>query len=167
MAQKKLTFTKVVIMSLTRKPESGRVFVSCAPPSKALAKAMKWGEDMPEWLKQSTPETSKLTATLAEFVPTHADLGKHAFDLQATQVSGFEFVRVQVTKGKTAKKAPSFRLELHCAIDFRDPQGAGKIEKYFSVVTESQLKITYEEPPEQEELLTTEEQRQAVLEAND
>lgn len=163
MAQK-LTFSKVVILSFSRKPEGGTVKIACAP-SKAVSKAMGWGE-VPEWQKASTP-TGSLAATLCEFQPTHTELSKHAFDLTTTQVNGFEFVRTQVKKGKTANKAPTFKLELHCSIDFNDAQGARKLEQYMASVPESAMKVTYEKAPEQEELLTTEEQRQAVLEEND
>lgn len=166
MAEKKLTFSKVVILSVDRKPESGKVKLSCAP-SKNVAKAMSWG-DSPDWLKSATPE-GKLTVTLAEFEPIHGDLKKHAFDLQQTKVmDGFEFVRVQVKTGKTAKKAPTYRNELHCALTFTDPKGAGKIEQYFGLVQESTLKITYNEAATQEELPgATDEQRQALLPEND
>lgn len=165
MAQKKLTLTKVTILGFDRKPSGGKVSLSCAP-SAAVAKAMEWDE-LPEWQKSATPQAAKLVATLVEFSPTHGDLKKHAFDLQATAVDGFEFVRVQVKAGKKAKKSPTFRLELHCGVHFNDPQGATKLERYMGLVLESTARITYDEAAEQEELLTTEEQRQAVLEAND
>lgn len=162
MAEKKLTLTKVSILGYDRKPSGGKVSLSCAP-SAAISRAMEW-EELPDWQKSATPQTSKLVATLVEFTPTHADLKKHAFDLQAVSVDGFEFVRVQIKQGKKAKKAPTFRLELHCSVHFNDPQGGTKLERYMGQVLESTARITYTEEAEQEELLTTEEQRQAVME---
>lgn len=166
MAEKKITFTKVAVLGFDKNNSgSGKVRLSCAP-SAAVVKAMEWDE-LPQWQKSATPQDAKLVATIAEFVPTHGDLKKHAFDLQATAVDGFEFVRVLVTKGKTAKKSKTFRLELHCAIHFSDPQGATKLERYMGQVIESTVRITYQEAAEQEELLATEEQRQATLAEND
>jgi hypothetical protein len=105
-------------------------------------------------------------------VPGKSELQKHAFQLEgAGKVRNFEFVRVQVKKGKSAAKSPTFRTELHCAIDFTDAnRGGAKLEAYMQSVDESSMKVTYEKVAEQEELPgveTTDEQRQATMEAND
>jgi len=165
MAQRKLILNRVTILVFDRKSAGGKARLSCSP-SRALEKVMGW-EEMPDWQKSATPQGPKLAASLIEFTPHQGDLRKHAFDLQVTAVDNFEFVRVQMNKGKTAKKSPSFRLELHCSVHFSDPQGATKLERYMGQVLESTVRITYEESAEQEELLSSEEQRQAVSEATD
>jgi hypothetical protein len=164
----KLTFSKVVVQSFTRKPASGTVKISCAP-SKAVAKAMGWGE-VPDWQKSSAP-AGKLDASIVEFVPSKSEVGKFAFEFKGSAtVRDFQFIRVQVKKGKTAAKAPTFRTELHCAIDFTDANGGKHLEAYMQSVDESSIRVTYEKEPEQDELPgveTTDEQRQATMEAND
>jgi hypothetical protein len=145
----KLTFSKVAILSVYRTPGAGTVKVSCAP-TKTVAKAMGW-DDFPEWQKKGSP-AGKLDASLVEFTPANADQGKFAFDLATTLVNGFEFVRKQVKKGQAAKKAPTFKTELHCSIDFSDATGAKKLEAYMSTVLESSMRVTYEPEPEQSEL---------------
>jgi len=161
----KLTFTKVVLLNVSRKPEGGTIKVSCAP-SKTVAKAMEWGE-VPEWQTSSTPE-GELAASIVEFTPSNSDQAKHAFEIRpAGKVASFEFVRVQEKKGKGANKSPKFRLELHFSIEYADPEGAGKVEHYMQSVKDSTVKITYEPKAKQEELLATDEHRQAALAEND
>lgn len=156
----KLTFTKVSILSFSRKPESGCIKLSCAP-SVAIAKALSWGEtdakgnftpaDFPQWQKSATP-TGQLAASICEFTPKHADQAKHAIELKTSSVRGFELIRTQIKNGKTAKKSPAFKTELHFAIDFTDESGARMLEAYIQIVPESTLKVSYERQAEQQEL---------------
>jgi hypothetical protein len=145
----KLTFSKVSILSVSRKPESGTVKLSCAP-SKQVLKRMGWA-DFPEAYKTGQPE-GKLAATICEFTPSDSTQSKFAFELITLAVRDFEFVRTQIKKGKSANKAPSYRLELHCAVDFNDQAGAGKVEKYMSTVMESSMTVTYDPEAVQEDL---------------
>lgn len=157
-----LTFSKVVIKKFDRDPNGGTVQVS-ASPTKTVAKAMGW-EDLPSWQKSGTAR-GKLTANKVEFIPVHNDLSKHQFELATIAIRDFEFVRLEVKKGKGAQKSKTSRTELHCKIDFNDENGAKKLESYFQSVPESSLKVTYEKEPEQEDLpMATEDQRQAAIE---
>ncbi len=146
----KLTFQKVSILSFSRKPESGSIKLSCAP-SKPVMKRMGWA-DFPEAFKSGQPE-GKLSASLIEFTPSDSTQSKHAFDLSpAGAVRDFEFVRTQIKKGKSANKAPSYRTELHCSVDFSDQAGAKKLEQYMTAVMESSMVVTYEPAAEQQQL---------------
>ncbi len=161
----KLSFSKVIILSVLRKPQIGTLKISCTP-TKAVQKAMGWG-DAPDWQKSSSP-TGKLVTSIVEFTPNHPDLAKQAFELQgAGAVRDFEFVRTQIKKGKSAAKAPSYKTELLCAVDFSDANGARKLEAYMQAVGESTMKVTYEKAAEQEELALDEDRKQATLEEND
>lgn len=146
----KLTFSKVSILSFSRKAESGCIKLSCAP-SKPVLKRMGWA-DFPEAFKSGQPE-GKLAASLIEFTPSDSTQSKHAFDLSpAGMVRDFEFVRTQIKKGKSANKSPSYRTELHCSVDFTDEQGARKLEQYMSAVMDSTMLVTYEPEAKQAEL---------------
>ena len=145
----KLTFSKVAILSFSRKPESGTVKISCAP-SKPVIKRMGWA-DFPEAFKSGQPE-GKLAATICEFTPSDSTQSKFAFELITLAVRDFEFVRIQIKKGKSANKAPSYRTELHCSVDFNDQTGAFKLEKYMSTVAESSMTVTYDPEAVQEDL---------------
>jgi len=146
----KLTFSKVSILSFSRKPESGCIKLSCAP-SKPVLKRMGWA-DFPEQFKSGQPE-GKLAASLIEFTPSDSTRSKFAFDLSpAGAVRDFEFVRTQIKQGKSANKAPSYRTELHCSVDFTDEQGARKLEAYMQTVLESSMTVTYEPEAKQAEL---------------
>lgn len=156
-----LTFSKVVIKKFDRDPAGGTVTIS-ASPTKTVAKAMKW-EELPGWQK-SGMAVGKLAATSVEFIPVLNDLAKHQFELATVAVRDFEFVRIEIKKGKGANKSKAFRTELHCKIDFNDQNGAKKLESYFQSVPESSMKVTYEKEAEQDELpMATEDQKQAVI----
>ena len=145
----KLTFSKVSILSFSRKPESGTVKLSCAP-SKPVLKRMGWA-DFPEAFKSGQPE-GKLAATICEFTPSDSTQSKFAFELITLAVRDFEFVRTQIKKGKSATKSPSYRTELHCSVDFNDMAGAKKLEQYMASVIDSSMVVTYDPEPKQQEL---------------
>lgn len=156
----KLTFSKVAILSFSRKSESGTVKVSCAP-SKPVLKRMNW-EDFPTWQKSGQPE-GKLAASVVEFTPSDSTQSKFAFELAgAGAVRDFEFVRTQIKKGKSANKSVAYKTELHCSVDFTDAQGARKIEQYMTSVRESSMQVTYEPEAQQEDLPLTDD-GQAVI----
>lgn len=144
---KKLTFTKAVILAVSRKAERGTVVISCAA-SKTVMNEMGWSEPA-DWQKSCVVADGALAATSVEFTPTHKDSEKHAFDLSTTAVRDFEFVRTQVNKGKSAQKSKTYRLELHCKVHFDDPEGAGKVERSWSSVRDWSMKVTYEPAAEQ------------------
>lgn len=141
----KLSFSKVTLLSFNRKVEHGTARFSAAP-TKAVSKAMDWS-DLPDSYKSAQP-TGMLAASLAELTPSDSALAKHALELSVSTVRDFEFVKIQVKKGKTATKAPTFRTELHFAVDFIDPNGARKLEAYMQVAGESTLRVTYEKQAE-------------------
>lgn len=151
----KLNFSKVQLLSFSRKPSEGTIKVSCAP-TKTVSKALGWDE-VPEWQKSACP-VGGLAASIVEFTPANSDQAKHAIEITASSVRDFEFVRVQVKKGKTANKAPTYKLELHCAIDFSDPAGAKKLEAYMQTIGESTMRVTYERAAEQTEIPMDDEQ---------
>lgn len=159
----KLTFSKVSVLSFSRKPDSGTARLSCAP-TKTVLKAMGW-EELPEWQKAGTP-MGELNSSIVEITPSASDLAKHAIELNpAVSVGNFEFVRVKVTKGKKANKAPSYRLELHCEVNFADANGARKLEAFMQSVNngDCSMRVTYEPPAEQTEIpLQDETRRQAT-----
>lgn len=103
------------------------------------------------WQKSATP-TGELAASICEFTPKHPDQAEHAIELATTRVRDFELIRTQIKNGKTAKKAPAYKTELHCSIDFTDESGARKLEAYIQSVPESTMKVTYERKAEQQEL---------------
>ncbi len=157
----KLTFSKVAVLSFSRTPESGTIKLSCAP-SKPVLKRMGWS-DFPETFKSGQPE-GKLAATICEFTPSDSTQSKHAFELIALAVRNFEFVRIQVKKGKSANKAPSYRTELHCSVDFNDQEGARKLEDYMRKVIDSSMTVTYDPEPVQAEMdLKPEDDKQGEL----
>ena len=143
----KLSFSKVALVNFSRKAEHGMARFS-AVPTKTVAKAMGWG-DFPDWCKSSQP-AGTLTASIAELIPAQDELKKQAIELSITTVRDFEIIKTQVKKGKTANKAPSFKTELHFAVDFTDPNGARKLEAYMQAAGESTLRVTYEKQAELE-----------------
>lgn len=142
----KLTFTKVQLLQFVRKPAGGTLKVSCAL-TKPVMRALAWGE-FPEWEKSASPHGS-LSASVCEFIPAHSDLAKHAVELSTFLVRDFELLRVQVKNGKSAQKAPTFKTELHCSIDFQDENGARKLEGYMQFVPTGSMRVTYEPKAEQ------------------
>lgn len=146
----KLTLQKVSILSFSRKSTGGTVKVMC-PVNKTIAKAMGWDDGFPQWQKSATCDKT-LAASLCEFTPTHEGLVKHAIDLATSKVRDFELIRTQIKNGKSANKAPAFKTEVHCSIDFTDESGAQKLEGYIQRVPESNLKVTYEPKAEQQDL---------------
>ncbi len=164
----KLTFSKVSILSFSRTPAQGTIKLSCAP-SKLVLKRMAWA-DFPEQFKSGRPD-GKLSASVITFTPSDSTRSKNSFDLNpAGAVYSFEFVRTQVKKGKNANKTPSYRLELHCSVDFTDEAGAQKLEQYMHSVAESTMQVTYEPEPVQQEFegveLTEEQMRATTAEAD-
>ena len=135
----------MTLLSFSRKVEHGTARFSAAP-SKAVSKAMDWSE-LPDSFKSAQP-SGMLAASVAELIPSGAGLEKHALELAVTTVRDFEFVKIQVKKGKTANKAPTFKTELHFAVDFVDTNGARKLEAYMQVAGESTLRVTYEKQAE-------------------
>lgn len=146
----KLQFSKAIIESFGRKATGGTAKISCSF-TKTVCSAMEWG-DPQDWGK-SANLIGELKSSMVEFTPNHSDLQKFAFELKpAAAVYGFNLVRVQVKKGKGATKNPTFRTELHFAIDFTDPEGAAFLEKFLLSAGECSLKVTYEEVAKQETL---------------
>ena len=161
----KLKLSKVTINSFSRKADGGTVKCNCAPTKNVLA-TMGWGEP-PDWQKSSTPAIGTLASSIISFTPKDSALAHHAFDLEVTEVRDFEFVSVQIKKGKKAEKVKDFRLELHFSVDFNDVEGARKLESYMMTVGESTAVVLYEKQPEQEELpIQEDEARQATLPEN-
>ncbi len=146
----KLTLQKVSILSFSRKSTGGTVKVMC-PINRTIAKAMGWDDGFPLWQKSATCDKT-LAASLCEFTPTHEGLVKHAIDLATSKVRYFELIRTQIKNGKSANKAPAFKTEVHCSIDFTDEAGAQKLEQYMHSVAESTMQVTYEPEPVQQEL---------------
>ncbi len=146
----KLNFRKVSILSFSRKPAGGSVKI-VFPVSRDIAKTMGWDDGFPQWQKSATSDAT-LAASLCEFQPTHAELTKHAIDLTTSKVRDFELIRTQIKNGKTAVKAPGFKTEVYCTIDFTDESGAQKLEQYIQRVPESTVKVTYEPKAVQESL---------------
>jgi hypothetical protein len=141
----KVTFSKVTLLSFSRKVEHGTAKFS-AMPSKAVSKSMGWG-DFPEWQKSGQPE-GMLAASLAELMPSDSALAKHSIELAVSSVRDFELVRLQSNKGKSSKKVRATKTELHFSMDFSDPTGARKLEEYMQVAGESTLRVTYEKQAE-------------------
>lgn len=161
----KLSFTKVNLLSFSRKPAAGSAKFSAAA-TKKVSDAMGWSE-FGDTFKSVQP-TGMLAASLVELTPTDDKLAKQALELNASTVRDFELVRVQVKKGKTANKNPTFKTELHFVVDFSDPNGARKLETYMLSAGESILKVTYEKQAELEleptepEPLTEEQKKRAA-----
>lgn len=151
-----LNFTKVLLLSFTRKATMGTAKFSAAL-SKPVVNAMRWG-DVPDWQKSSTP-AGKLIASQIELEPKDPARSKHSVILEAKLVEGFEIVRTEA-KGKAAKKSKAFKTELTFNVHFSDATGARKLEEYMQPVFnagDSSMIVTYEKEPEQEELPGTSE----------
>lgn len=151
-----LNFTKVLLLSFSRKATMGTAKFSAAL-SAPVKNALGWGE-VPDWQKSSNP-VGKLAASQIALDPRDPTLQKHSVILDGvTSVDGFEIIRTEAT-GKTAKKTKSFKTELLFAVHFTDPAGAKKLEQYMQTANagDSSMVVTYEKEPEQGELPGTEE----------
>lgn len=162
----KVQFAKVSILGFSRKLESGTLKLSCLG-FKSAQKSLEW-PDLADGFQSGTV-CEKLAASLVELMPAKTlDSKAHSIELKVSAVRDFEFLRVQVKKGKQANKQPQFRLELHFSVDFTDQTGAMKLEAGMQSADDWACRITYEKQAEQEEIpLTSTEQREAVSEAND
>jgi len=84
-----------------------------------------------------------------------------------TECHGFECHRLELE----GRKGKGFRRELRFSVKVEDREAAAKLEAYMTSIpdeTRGTLKLRYTVEPEQEELvIATAEQRQAVLAAND
>lgn len=167
----KLTFSKVAILSFSRKPESGTIKISCSPSS-TIAKALGWGttdektgkftaDDFPNWQKSGTP-TGSLAATLVEMAPSDTTRSKFAFDLDVSRVGNFSFSRTEIKKGKGARKSVAYKTTLEFDVVFTDPIGAQKLEAYMTSVAESTMKVTYEPEAVQDELPLAEDTQEVL-----
>ncbi len=147
---KTVQFSKAVIPSFTRSTTGGTAKV-VASFTKPPCEAMEWGEPS-DWGK-SCNLVGELKSSIVDLEPYDSDLAKFRFELRpAPAVYGFSLLRVQVKKGKTANKNPTFRTELHFSIDFTDPKGAEFLERYILSVGESRITVTYEPEAKQGEL---------------
>lgn len=144
----KLTFVKVALQSFTRKPTGGKAFFE-GPLSKGVISAMGW-DDFPEWQKTASP-AGKLIASVVELTPKQSELAKHAIELKAGLVDGFEIKRIEAD-GKSGKKVKAKKTVITFAVHFTDIEGAQKLEQYMQTCGESSLLVTYELEPEQENL---------------
>lgn len=146
----KLQFSKALISSFGRTASGGTAKIGCSL-TKTVCTAMEWG-DAQDWQK-SANLVGELKSSVVEFIPNHSDLVKFSFELKpAAAVYGFNLVRVQVKKGKSATKTPTYRTELHFSIDFTDPEGCAYLEKFQLSAGECQVKVTYELEAQQETL---------------
>lgn len=156
-----LNFTKVNLLSFSRKPASGSANFSSIP-SKSVLKALEW-EELPESYKTGSPMSAILKCSVIELIPGQGDLAKHAVELGVSTIRDFSIQRKQVKKGKKAQKVPQTRLELTFTVDWVDGNGAKMLEAYMSCgASDGTLKASYEKQAEQQDLIVTEELQGAL-----
>lgn len=149
-----ITFTAAKLESFSRNQNGGKAKFSCGLNTKVM-QAMGWVE-IPECLTGADLE-GELHATAAQFIPSDTQLEAHKFDLEISEISKFESVRLEIE----GKKGKGHRTELRFVVEFGDQRGAAKLEKYMVSAagdSKASLKVSYTPEPVQGELLVDDSQ---------
>lgn len=158
----KITFTSAVLKSFTR-DHNGCTAQFTASMNANVSKAMKW-EDIPECLTGATLE-GQLSATTMELVPKETELRKHGIEIDISQVSSFQAIRLELE----GKKGKGHRIELRFKVRSAQSDAARRLEVYMATIGEGKSSATVSYT-RQENLIpdveATAEQRAAAMEIN-
>lgn len=146
-----LVFSSARLRSFGRDNKLGTVKLSSSI-SASVMKAMKWDE-LPENYTGGKPG-GELHATEVEMAPDEDGLRKQKFKLATSTIYNFEIVRLEL-EGKRSK---GFRHELRFDIDFTDPKGCEKLERFLNVAGDAKSKLTVSYVKQEELKLISEQQ---------
>lgn len=121
------------------------------PLTPKVAKSLGWPE-LPDGTKGWSPEDSELNATLIELTPNNEELKQHSMTLDASHMGSFAIIRKAKKKGKDSVKASEKITEVLCTVQFSDPEGAGKLERYIQNAARSEMLVCYTPEAVQDEL---------------
>lgn len=157
----KIQFKNAVLLGISRNGQTSTAKFACLFDA-AVIKAMEW-EDVADKITSAKLE-GELNATHLELVPNEKELRSHAIDLDISQTSGFQAIRLELDglKGKGHKK------ELRFTVTSVSDTAMQTLEGYIVAMGEGKgrLNISYEKQA-QLEYEATDEQREATSEEND
>jgi hypothetical protein len=107
---------------------------------------MGWG-DLQEF-EESANLTGDLAATVISLTPKDAALKRQAVDLEVQRVFKFVATRVEV-EGKRDKGT---HWMVQCDAIVRDAVSLQKLNSYMTAVPKSDMRVSYEKQPEQQDI---------------
>jgi hypothetical protein len=120
------------------------------PFNNSASKAMGWG-DLQEF-ESGVNLIGDLAASVISLTPKDESLKRHAVDIEVTQVHKFIATRQEIE----GKKDKGTRWVVQCDVMIRDAVGLQKLNSYMSAVPKSDMRISYEKQPEQQDIPGTE-----------
>lgn len=128
------------------------------PFSHRIAEALGWAQELPEMTGTWSPDAphNRVEVRTIEFHPTDQAQDHRAFQLECHGfMENFAVVR-KAAKGKDSKKAGIKKTDITCTVAFADENGAGNLTQYMRAIPTSNLSISYDPTPVQEDLPGTE-----------
>lgn len=128
------------------------------PFSHRIAEALGWAQELPEMTGTWSPDAphNRVEVRTIEFRPTDETQSGRAFQLECHgYMENFAVVR-KAAKGKDSKKAGIKKTDITCTVAFADENGAGLLTHYMRAVPTSNVSVSYDPSPVQEELPGTE-----------
>ena len=157
----KITFKNAILLSFSRTGKTTMAkFASLFDAG--VIKAMDWSE-VADKITSAKPE-GELNATHLELVPNEKELRAHAIDLDISNTSSFQTVRLELD----GLKGKGHKTELRFTVESAADNAAQTLEAYMVAMGEGKgrLNISYRKQ-ESLEYEATEEQREATSEEND
>ena len=149
---KQVTLKKVTITASTQ------TLTLKFPFTSRIAEAFGWAQELPEMTGTWSPDAphNRVEIRTIEFKPTDETQGGRAFQLECHgYMENFAVIR-KASKGKDSKKAGIKKTDVTCTVAFADENGAGMLTNYMRAVPTSNVSISYDPSPVQEELPETE-----------
>lgn len=155
-----LVFSSARLLSFSRDQKIGTAKFSSSL-SAAVMRGLKWAE-LPECYTGGKPE-GELHTTEIEMAPDEDGLKRQKFLLSTSVLYKFEIVRLELE----GKKKKGHRFELRFDIDFTDPEGAAKLEKYIAIAGEAKAKLTVSYVKQEDLDLQAAEEQEELEEGDD
>ena len=153
---KKLKIKQVTLKSVTITPGDQMLKLKF-PFSHRIAEALGWAQELPEMTGTWSPDVphNRVEVRTIEFRPTDETQTGRGFQLECHgYMENFAVVR-KAAKGKDSKKAGIKRTDITCTVAFMDENGAGLLTNYMRAVPSSNVVVSYDPTPVQEELPET------------